>query len=44
MKAREIAEFVGGELRGDGEIEITSVADLENAGNLKLFFQLLHAA
>ncbi len=31
MKAREIAEFVGGELRGDGDVEITSVAGLTRA-------------
>ncbi len=31
MKAREIAEFVGGELRGDGDVEITSVAGLTSA-------------
>jgi UDP-3-O-[3-hydroxymyristoyl] glucosamine N-acyltransferase len=38
MKAREIAEFVGGELHGDGEVEITSVADLENAGTNQIAF------
>lgn len=31
MKTREIAELVGGKLHGDGEIEITSVADLASA-------------
>jgi UDP-3-O-[3-hydroxymyristoyl] glucosamine N-acyltransferase len=31
MKAREIAEFVGGDLHGDGDVEITSVADLSRA-------------
>lgn len=31
MKTREIAEFVGGELHGDGEIEITAVADIATA-------------
>jgi UDP-3-O-[3-hydroxymyristoyl] glucosamine N-acyltransferase len=31
MKTREIAEFVGGELFGDGKIEITSVADIAAA-------------
>ncbi len=31
MKAREIAEFVRGELRGDGDIEIASVAGLASA-------------
>ncbi|MEP7147696.1 MAG: UDP-3-O-(3-hydroxymyristoyl)glucosamine N-acyltransferase [Acidobacteriota bacterium] len=33
MKAREIAELVGGELRGDGDVEITSVASLTSAGD-----------
>ena len=32
MKTREIAELVGGELRGDGEVEINSVAGLNAAG------------
>ena len=32
MKTREIAELLGGELRGDGEIEINSVAGLNAAG------------
>jgi UDP-3-O-[3-hydroxymyristoyl] glucosamine N-acyltransferase len=32
MKTREIAEFLKGELHGDGEIEIYRVADLANAG------------
>jgi UDP-3-O-[3-hydroxymyristoyl] glucosamine N-acyltransferase len=31
MITREIAEFVGGELHGDGEVEITSVADIATA-------------
>lgn len=31
MKTSEIAEFLGGELHGDGDIEITSVADLSSA-------------
>ena len=31
MKLREIAELVGGELIGDGDIMITSVADLSKA-------------
>ncbi len=38
MKAREIAEFVDGELKGDAEAEITSVADLENAGVTQVAF------
>jgi UDP-3-O-[3-hydroxymyristoyl] glucosamine N-acyltransferase len=39
MKAREIAGLVGGELHGDGEVEITSVADLSNgaAGQVTFF-------
>jgi len=32
MKTREIAQLVNGELVGDGEIEITSVAALSAAG------------
>jgi UDP-3-O-[3-hydroxymyristoyl] glucosamine N-acyltransferase len=31
MKTREIAEFVGGELQGDGDVEITLVADIATA-------------
>ncbi|HJS51084.1 MAG TPA: UDP-3-O-(3-hydroxymyristoyl)glucosamine N-acyltransferase [Pyrinomonadaceae bacterium] len=31
MKVREIAEFVGGRLHGDPEVEITSVADIRTA-------------
>jgi UDP-3-O-[3-hydroxymyristoyl] glucosamine N-acyltransferase len=31
MNAREIADLVGGELRGDGEVEIKSVSDLRTA-------------
>ncbi len=38
MKAREIAEFVGGDLHGDGEVEITSVADISKAGNGQISF------
>jgi UDP-3-O-[3-hydroxymyristoyl] glucosamine N-acyltransferase len=38
MKAREIADLVGGELHGDGEVEITSVADIESAGEDQLAF------
>ena len=39
MKLREIAELVGGELIGDGDIEITSVADISKAqpGQLAFF-------
>ena len=32
MKTREIVELVGGELRGDGEVEISSAAGLNSAG------------
>lgn len=38
MKTSEIAEFVGGELRGSGEIEILSAADLERAGKGQIAF------
>ncbi|MEO8572659.1 MAG: UDP-3-O-(3-hydroxymyristoyl)glucosamine N-acyltransferase [Pyrinomonadaceae bacterium] len=38
MKTREIAEFVDGELRGDGEIEITSAAGLNSAGTEQITF------
>jgi UDP-3-O-[3-hydroxymyristoyl] glucosamine N-acyltransferase len=38
MKAGEIAEFVGGELRGDGDIEITSVADVGDARTNQIAF------
>ncbi|HUR98816.1 MAG TPA: UDP-3-O-(3-hydroxymyristoyl)glucosamine N-acyltransferase [Pyrinomonadaceae bacterium] len=38
MKTREIAEIVGGELRGDGEIEITSAAGLDSAGSEQVAF------
>ena len=31
MKAREIADLVGGQLHGDGDLEITSVADIKTA-------------
>ncbi len=31
MKAREIAGLIGGELRGDGDVEITSVAEIDTA-------------
>lgn len=39
MKLREIAELVGGELIGDGGVEITSVADISRAqpGQLAFF-------
>ncbi len=30
--AKEVADYAGGELRGDGTIELTSVASLKNAG------------
>lgn len=38
MKAREIAHLVGGDLRGDGEIDITSVADLTKASSGQIAF------
>jgi UDP-3-O-[3-hydroxymyristoyl] glucosamine N-acyltransferase len=38
MKAREIAEFVRGELKGDGEVEITAASDLETAGPNQIAF------
>lgn len=38
MKTREIADLVGGELRGDGDIEITSVADIESARSGQIAF------
>src|SRR4030095_10810585 len=38
MKAREIAEFVGGELRGDGDVEIVSVSDFSTAGPAQIAF------
>jgi len=38
MKTREIAEHVDGELVGDGDIDITSVAALGNAGTGQIAF------
>ncbi len=38
MKAREIAEFVGGELNGDGEVTIDSVASVSNAKSGQIAF------
>ncbi len=38
MKTGEIAELVGGELRGDGGIVITSVADIKGAVNGQISF------
>ena len=38
MKVREIAGLLGGELRGDGEIEITSLADLGSARSGQIAF------
>lgn len=38
MKAREIADLVGGELRGDGDVEITSVADIGTASPGQIAF------
>ncbi|MGQ0541456.1 MAG: LpxD N-terminal domain-containing protein, partial [Blastocatellia bacterium] len=38
MKAREIAEFVGAELHGDGEVEINSVAEISKAERGQISF------
>jgi len=38
MKTREIAEFLGGELHGDGEIEIVSISDIMKGGNGDIAF------
>lgn len=38
MKVREIAELIGGELSGDGETEIVSVADITCAGAGQMAF------
>ena len=38
MKTREIADLVGGEVRGDGDIEITSVADIAGASTGQIGF------
>ena len=38
MKAREIAELVGGELRGDGDLEIVSVSDFLTAAPEQIVF------
>ena len=38
MKTREIAELVGGELVGDGDVEIDSVAALDSAGERQIAF------
>jgi UDP-3-O-[3-hydroxymyristoyl] glucosamine N-acyltransferase len=38
MKTREIAEFVGGELHGDGDVEISAVADLSTAVSGQIAF------
>jgi UDP-3-O-[3-hydroxymyristoyl] glucosamine N-acyltransferase len=38
MKTREIAEFLGGELHGDGEIEIVSISDITKAGTGDIAF------
>jgi len=38
MKARDIAELVGGQLFGDPEIEIVSVADIRGAGPAQIAF------
>ncbi|MGA1367775.1 MAG: LpxD N-terminal domain-containing protein [Blastocatellia bacterium] len=38
MRLREIAEAVGGEVKGDGEIEIQGVGQIENAQPGELTF------
>ena len=38
MKAREIADFMGGALTGDGEIEIVRVAALDSANAGEIAF------
>jgi len=38
MKVREIAELVGGELRGDGDAEIVSISDFSTAGPDQIVF------
>ena len=38
MKTSEIAEFVGGELDGDGEVEVISAAAITNAKNGEIVF------
>ena len=39
MKTREIAEFLGGDLVGDGEVEIIRAADANTAGTGEIAFQ-----
>ena len=38
MKAREIADLIGGQLHGDSDLEITSVADIKSATASQLSF------
>ena len=38
MKTREIAEFLGGELHGDGDLDINGVADLAAAGEGRIAY------
>src|SRR5688572_16386457 len=38
MKARDIADLVGGELVGDGDVEIASVADIAAASSSQIAF------
>jgi UDP-3-O-[3-hydroxymyristoyl] glucosamine N-acyltransferase len=38
MKIAYIAEFVGGEVNGDGNVEIDSVADISRAGSGQIAF------
>ena len=43
MKTSEIAEFVGGELHGDGEVEIASVASISDAKRGQIAFFEKHS-
>ena len=38
MRAREIAEFIGGRLYGNGDIEVTTAAEIESAGPGQIAF------
>ena len=43
MKTSEIAEFVGGELHGDSDVEITSVASIADAKSGQIAFYEKHS-
>ena len=43
MKTSEIAEFLGGELHGDGDVEITSIADIATAQSGQIAFFNKHS-